>query len=62
MARELHCRDVGFDCEAVVVAESDDEVLAEVAEHAKSVHGMTDEQIEEPEFGSQVKAQIHDQA
>ncbi|MBA3275179.1 MAG: DUF1059 domain-containing protein [Chloroflexia bacterium] len=62
MARELHCRDVGFDCEAVVVAESDDEVLAQVAEHAKSVHGMTDEQIEEPEFGSQVKAQIHDQA
>ncbi|MBA2470669.1 MAG: DUF1059 domain-containing protein [Chloroflexia bacterium] len=62
MAKELHCRDVGFDCEAVVVAESDDEVLAQVAEHAKSVHGMTDEQIEDPEFGSQVKAQIHDQA
>lgn len=62
MARELHCRDVGFDCKAVVVAESDDEVLAQVAEHAKSVHRMTDEQIEEPEFGSQVKAQIHDQA
>ena len=62
MAKELHCRDVGFDCEAVVVAESDDEVLAQVAEHAKSVHGMTDEQIEDPEFGSQVKAQIYDQA
>lgn len=62
MTRELHCRDVGFDCEAVVVAESDDEVLAQVAEHAKSVHGMTDEQIDDPEFGSQVKAQIHDQA
>lgn len=62
MTRELHCRDVGFDCEAVVVAESDDEVLAQVAEHARSVHGMTDEQISDPEFGSQAQAQIHDQA
>ncbi|MBA3377843.1 MAG: DUF1059 domain-containing protein [Chloroflexota bacterium] len=61
MARELQCRDVGFDCDAVVVAESDDDVLAQVADHAKSVHGMTDEQINDPDFGSQVKAQIHDQ-
>jgi len=62
MAKELHCRDVGFDCEAVVVAESEDDVLAQAAEHAKAVHGMTDEQVSNPEFGSQVKAQIHDQA
>ncbi len=62
MTRELHCRDVGFDCDAVVVAESDDDVLTQVADHAKSVHGMTDEQINDPDFGSQVKAQIHDQA
>lgn len=61
MARELQCRDVGFDCDAVVVAESDDDVLAQVADHAKSVYGMTDEQINDPDFGSQVKAQIHDQ-
>ncbi len=61
MARELHCRDVGFDCDAVVVAESDDEVLVQVGDHAKSVHGMSDEQINDPDFGSQVKAQIHDQ-
>ena len=62
MARELKCRDVGFDCDAVVVAENDDDVLAQVADHAKSVHGMTDEQINDPDFGSQVKARIHDQA
>ena len=60
MAKKLQCRDVGFDCDAVV-AESDDDVLAQVADHAKSVHGMTDEQINDPDFGSQVKAQIHDQ-
>jgi len=60
MSRELHCRDLGFDCNAVVVAESDDEVLAQVAEHAKSVHGMTDDQVADPDFASQVTAQIHD--
>ena len=62
MAKELHCRDVGFDCDAVVRAESDEEVLAQVAEHAKAVHGLTDEQLSDPEFGSQVSAQIHDRA
>jgi predicted small metal-binding protein len=62
MAKELHCRDVGFDCDAVVVSENEDEVLAQVAEHAKSVHGMTDEQINDPDFGTQVRAQIHDRA
>lgn len=61
MARELHCRDVGFDCDAVVVAETDEDVLSQVADHAKSVHGMTDDQISDPSFGDQVKGQIHDQ-
>lgn len=62
MAKELHCRDLGFDCDAVVVAENEDEVLAQVAEHGKSAHGLSDEQLTDPEFGSQVRAQIHDQA
>jgi predicted small metal-binding protein len=61
MTRELHCRDVGFDCDAVVVAESDDEILAQAAEHAQTVHGMTDEQVSDPGFAAQVSAQIHDQ-
>lgn len=62
MGKELHCRSVGFDCDAVVVAETDEEVLAQVAEHAKTVHGMTEEQIGDPDFGSQVREQIHDRA
>ncbi len=62
MAKELHCRDVGPDCDAVVVAESDEDVLAQVAAHAKDAHGMTDEQISDPDFVTHVKSQIHDQA
>lgn len=62
MSKELHCRDVGPDCDAVVVAESEDEIVAQVAEHAKGVHGMSDEQINDPEFVAHVRNQIHDQA
>lgn len=60
MARELHCRDLGFDCDGVVVAESDDEVVAQAADHARQMHGMTDEQLGDPAFAEQVRGQIHD--
>ncbi|MEG9328432.1 DUF1059 domain-containing protein [Salinimicrobium catena] len=38
--RSLHCRDAGFDCEGVIRAKSDEEVLNEAAQHAKEVHGV----------------------
>ena len=60
MTKELHCRDVGFDCDAVVTAESEDDVLAQVAGHAKAVHGLTDEQVADPALLQQVRDQIHD--
>ena len=40
MTKVLRCRDVGLDCDAVVRAESEDELLAKAAEHAKEDHGM----------------------
>ena len=36
--KELHCRDVGFDCDAVVTGESLDDVLAKAAPHVEQVH------------------------
>lgn len=62
MAKELHCRDLGFDCEGVVVADTDDEVVAQAAQHARDVHGMNDEQLSDPAFAEQVRSQIHDQS
>jgi len=53
---------VGPDCDAVVTAEHDEEVLEHVAHHARTVHGMTDEQINDPAFVEHVRNQIHDQA
>jgi predicted small metal-binding protein len=59
VTRELNCRDVGFDCDAVVRADSDEEVLAQVATHARDVHGL--EQIDS-ETEQKVRSVIHDAA
>ena len=38
--KELRCRDVGFDCEKVLRAESEEEILRQAAEHAAKDHGL----------------------
>ena len=38
--KELVCRDVGFDCDAVVHGETVDDVMAQAGPHAKEVHGV----------------------
>lgn len=41
MALEFACRRVGVtDCNAVTTADSEEELLAKVAAHAKDVHGV----------------------
>lgn len=40
--KELRCREVGFECEAVIRAESEDEVMRQASEHARTVHGKHD--------------------
>ena len=40
MAKVVNCRDIGFDCDGVVRAETEEEVLKLVAEHAKAAHNM----------------------
>ena len=42
MAKVIRCRDVGFDCEGVIRAESEEEAIAQAAEHAQTVHGLTE--------------------
>lgn len=49
MAKVVRCRDVGFDCDGVVRADTEEELMAQVAQHAKEVHGIeevTDEIVE----------------
>lgn len=59
MTKELNCSDVGFDCDAVVRADTEEEVMAQVATHARDVHGM--QQIDD-ETAAKVRSQIHDAA
>jgi predicted small metal-binding protein len=41
MAKILKCRDVGFDCEGVVRAESEEKALDLAVRHAGEMHGET---------------------
>lgn len=43
--KSLHCSDAGFDCKAVILANSDEEILEQAAKHALTVHNtvVTDE-------------------
>ncbi len=38
----LRCRDVGFDCETVMRAETEEEILRQAAEHARTVHSLSE--------------------
>jgi predicted small metal-binding protein len=40
MTKILHCRDAGFDCDAVVQGDTVEEVLSQVRPHAADVHGV----------------------
>ena len=58
MAKVIHCRDVGFDCDGVIRAETEEEALKMVAEHAKTAHGL--EEVT-PAVVEQVKAVMRDE-
>ena len=58
MAKVLRCSDVGFECDGVIRAETEEEVLKQAAEHAKSVHNL--EEISD-EVVEKVRAAIQDE-
>ncbi len=62
MARSLACRDVGLftDCGEVIRGESEDEVVIRAAEHGRQVHGLTDEQLSDPQAEQRVRALIRE--
>ncbi len=56
--KTLNCRDVGFDCNAQIHAETDEEVLAQAADHARTVHGVT----VTPDMAEGIKPLIQEEA
>jgi predicted small metal-binding protein len=58
MAKIMKCRTVGLDCDFVARGENDDQVMAQVAEHARKDHAM---QTIPQEVAAKVKAAIHEE-
>jgi len=58
MAKTMACQDLGVDCSYVARGETEEELMADVAKHAKEVHGYTDEQLKDPEMMKKVEAAI----
>ena len=54
----IHCRDVGFDCEGVVRADTEKEVIEMAVQHAAAVHGVTEVT---PEIAAAVQNAIRDE-
>jgi len=42
MEKVIRCRDVGFDCNGVIRAKTEEEALTLAAEHARKVHNVTE--------------------
>jgi predicted small metal-binding protein len=48
MAKVIRCSDVGFDCDGVIRADTEEGALHQAAQHAQEVHGLeevTDELV-----------------
>jgi predicted small metal-binding protein len=58
MAKVLHCRDVGFDCDGVIRAETEEEILQQAAEHAAADHGVNSIS---PEMAEEIRSKIRDE-
>lgn len=58
LAKIIRCKDVGFDCPAVVRAPNEEQALKQAAEHAKDAHGL--DRIT-PEIVAKVKSVMRDE-
>ena len=58
MSKVVHCRDVGFDCDGVIRAETEEEALRLAAAHAREVHGLAEVT---PEVAERVRAVMRDE-
>ena len=59
MAKTLHCADVMPGCDYVAKGDSDQDVLQQAAEHARTVHNIAEIT---PELAAQVQSRIRDDA
>jgi len=58
MAKVLRCRDVGVDCDFEARGQTEQEILKQCQEHARSAHGMNEIP---PELAVKLKSAIRDE-
>lgn len=58
MEKVIHCRDVGFDCDGVIRANTEEEAIKMAAEHAQKAHGLKELT---PEVVAKVKSVMRDE-
>lgn len=60
--KTLSCKDMGLmDCDFVAKAETAEEVMKQAGDHAKTAHGMTDEQLMTEENKAKAMAALKDE-
>jgi predicted small metal-binding protein len=55
--KSLSCRDIGFDCDYTVKAESDYELFTKGERHVFNAHGLREEHFI-PKFNEKIKSEI----
>ena len=58
MEKVIRCREVGFDCNGVIKAKTEEEALKLAAQHAMAVHGVKEIT---PEIVAKVKSVMRDE-
>jgi predicted small metal-binding protein len=59
MAKTVSCRDVGMDCDFVAKGETNEDIMQQAAEHARTAHNMAEIP---PEVVDKVRGAIRDEA
>lgn len=55
--KTLHCSDAGFECSAVIQANTEEEILQQAAEHARTAHNVE----VTPQMAAQITTLIKDE-
>lgn len=53
----LKCSDAGFNCDYIINADNEDEIMDNVKEHASKVHGISTESMD-PQLIQKIKSLI----
>lgn len=56
--KALACRNAGFNCDVVIRGDTEEEIMANTAEHAIKEHNMKPEEIASEEFEEHVRSLI----